>query len=126
MKRLRLAQPTTRKRVSRSSEGRFARWMARNGWGAFTLPLPFVVVISYWLAAPPRVRVHEFVHVDQDQRCAFFLVFWLEYLAELTRGYRRNKYEIEAYAVEDATKKTASPIGRGRSISRDSAEARRG
>ncbi len=111
MKVLRLPQPTTRKRVVEIVwEGRFARWMARSGWGAFTLPLPFVVVISYWLAAPPRVRVHEFVHVDQDQRCAFFFVFWLKYLTELLlHSYRDNKYEIEACAVEAATKKSGLP-----------------
>jgi hypothetical protein len=110
--RLRLPQPATRKRVVEIVwEGRFARWMARQGWGAFTLPLPFVVVVSYWLAAPPRVRVHEFVHVDQDQRSAFFLIFWLRYLGELARrrSYRANRYEIEAYAVERAAAENGLP-----------------
>jgi len=111
VKVLRLPQPTTRKRVVEIVwEGPFARGMARMGWGAFTLPLPFLVVISYWRKAPPPVRVHEFVHVDQDQRCAFFFVFWIKYLAELLRhSYRRNKYELEAYAVEAATKESGLP-----------------
>jgi hypothetical protein len=111
VKRLRLPQPATRKRVVEIVwEGPFARWMAGMGWGAFTLPLPFVVVISYWLKAPPRVRVHEFVHVQQDERCALFLVFWIKYLAELVRhSYRDSKYEIEACAVEAATKESGLP-----------------
>ena len=110
MKLLRLPQPATRKRVVEIIwEGRFARFMARKGWGAFTLPLPFLVVVSYWLKAPPSVRVHEFVHVDQDQRCPFFLLFWIKYLFELRHSYRGNKYEIEAYAVEAATKESGLP-----------------
>jgi hypothetical protein len=104
MTRLRLPQPATRKRVIEIVwQGRFARWMARQGWGAFTLPLPFVVVVSYWLTAPPRVRIHEFVHVEQDGRCAFFLVFWIRYLVELARhSYAGSRFEIEARAVERA------------------------
>jgi hypothetical protein len=111
VRRLRLLQPVTRKPVIEIVwEGRFARWMARSGWGAFTLPLPFVVVISYWLAAPPLVRVHEFVHVDQDQRSGCFLFMWVGYLGELARrSYRGSKYEIEAYKMEEAARRSGLP-----------------
>jgi hypothetical protein len=102
--RLRLRQPPTRKKVIELAvAGPVGRWFARRRWAAFTLPLPFVVVIFYWnTPAPnPYTRVHEFVHVEQDQATPFFLVFWIQYLAELARhGYRRNAYERAAFAVE--------------------------
>src|SRR5262245_48369312 len=102
--RVRLAQPPTRKKVVELAvAGPIGRWFRRRGWAAFTLPLPFVVVIFYWStpAPDPYTRVHEFVHVEQDARSAFFLTMWIGYLAELARrGYRRNRYEIEAFRVE--------------------------
>ena len=74
--RLRLRQPPTRKKVIELAvAGPVGRWFARRRWAAFTLPLPFVVVIFYWnTPAPnPYTRVHEFVHVEQDQATPFFL-----------------------------------------------------
>jgi len=101
---LHLKQPRTEKRVVECVvAGAVGGWFRRRGWRAFTLPLPFVVVIFYWgaAAADPLTRVHEFVHVEQDEQSPFFLVFWVKYLVELARrGYRRNWYEREAYNVE--------------------------
>lgn len=98
------AQPTISKNVVELCVGGpIGRWFARRRWAAFTLPLPFVVLIFYWdtPAPSPLTRVHEFVHVGQDQAHPFFLVFWVKYLAELARhGYRGNRYEQAAFAVE--------------------------
>jgi hypothetical protein len=50
-----------------------------------------VVVIFYWPALPelgPYLRVHEFVHVAQDERNACFLISWIRYLAETLRCNR--------------------------------------
>ena len=112
-RRLHLRQPPTRKKVIELAvDGPVGRWFARRHWAAFTLPLPFVCLIFYWhTSAPdPFTRVHEFVHVDQDEAAPFFLVFWAQYLAEhFARGYRRNRYEMEARAVEDATRRDGLP-----------------
>jgi hypothetical protein len=117
---LRLRQPRTRKRVYEIAAcGPIGRWLQRHRWGAFTLPLPFAVIVFYWNVNPPSpfVRTHEFVHVGQDEASPFFLVFWVRYLAaslrhlslgELLRNpgralmaaYRANRFEIEAYRVE--------------------------
>src|SRR6185369_11953242 len=104
LSRLRLRQPPVRKKVIELVVGGpVGRWFARRHWGAFTLPLPLAVVIFYWdtPAPSPLTRVHEFVHVAQDEESPFFLVFWVKYLAQLARhGYRRNRYEKAAFAVE--------------------------
>jgi hypothetical protein len=104
LSRLRLPQPATRKKVVELVvAGPVGNWFARRGWGAFTFPLPFVCLIFYWStpAPSPFTRVHEFVHVAQDEASPFFLVFWVQYLAEhFQRGYRRNRYEEDAYATE--------------------------
>ncbi len=39
---------------------------------------------------------HELVHVDQYQRLPFIQPF-LYYFELLRKGYRNNKYEVEAY-----------------------------
>ena len=100
--RLRLRQPRTRKPVIELAVGGFVgRWFARRGWGAFTLPMPFVCFIFYWATpAPPSplTRVHEFAHVAQDEADPLFVV---KYLAcHLRHGYRRNPYEQQARAAE--------------------------
>jgi hypothetical protein len=104
--RLHLPQPPARKKVLELAvAGPVGRWFARRRWAAFTLPLPFVVVIFYWnTPAPnPYTRVHEFVHVAQDEASPVFFVFWVKYLVELARrGYRGNEYERAAFAVEHA------------------------
>jgi hypothetical protein len=106
LSRLHLRQPPARKKVLELAVGGpVGRWFARRRWAAFTLPLPFVVVIFYWnTPAPnPYTRVHEFVHVAQDEASPVFFVFWVRYLVELARrGYRGNEYERAAFDVEHA------------------------
>jgi hypothetical protein len=101
--RLRLRQPRTRKAVIELVVGGIAgRWFARHGWGAFTLPLPFVCFIFYWATPVPSpfTRVHEFAHVAQDEADRLFVP---RYLARhLRHGYRRNPYEQQANAAESA------------------------
>ena len=122
IKRVRMAQPAHKKKVVELEiGGRVGRWFHEHNWGAFTLPLPFFVLILYWSgdAAPSgtevdgRIRFHEFVHVEQDERNPFFLVSWVNYLWEMGKvfywhgvrnigealmdAYRANKYEVEAY-----------------------------
>src|SRR4051812_28065522 len=120
VERLRLRQPTTDKPVVELVVSNFfGRWMRSEGWAGFTLPLPLVTVIFYWVAKraqpiSPLVRVHEFVHVQQLG--GFFLSGWLRYGAAMIRAggrYRENALEIEAYAVErDAAKNGLPPWAR--------------
>jgi hypothetical protein len=91
----------------------FGRWMRRQGWLGFTLPLPGLVIIFYWLEdssdePDPFVRVHEFVHVRQDQRLPFFA---LRYLWALLAdgGYRGNRFEVEARRIEAAAHEEGLP-----------------
>ncbi|HXU03359.1 MAG TPA: hypothetical protein VN903_20475 [Polyangia bacterium] len=111
--RLLLRQPPTRKTVVELAVGGpVGRWFARRGWSAFTLPLPFACLIFYWntRAPDPMTRVHEFVHVEQDEAHSFFLAFWARYLAEhFAHGYRGNKYEQAARAVEDDAQRNGLP-----------------
>ena len=114
LQRIRLSQPATRKRVVELGVwNAFGRWMRSQRWLAFTLPLPLVTIIFYWLDGPdeapdPYVRVHEFVHVRQDQR---FFLFPLRYLWALVTdgGYRRNRFEVEAFRVEAHVRATELP-----------------
>jgi hypothetical protein len=103
--------------------------LQRHRWGAFTLPLPFAVLVFYWNTNPPSpfVRTHEFVHVFQDEASPFFLVFWVSYLAASLRhlslgallrnpgralmaAYRANRFEIEAYRVEADARANGLPL----------------
>jgi hypothetical protein len=112
------AKPKTKKKVVElTCDGWLARKMADNNWAAFTLPLPFVVLIFYWVSdsassqVDQLVRVHEFVHVHQDEGNVCFLVSWVKYGYELVRqrlqtrswmqAYVHNRYEAQAYEVED-------------------------
>lgn len=113
LSRLRLRQPPTkRKVVELVVSGPIGRWFTRQRWSGFTLPLPFVTVIFYWNTDPPSpyTRVHEFVHVTQDEANPVFVLTWINYLVELARhGYRRNRYEVEAYGVEDDARANGLP-----------------
>jgi len=129
IKRVRKQQPDPRKKVVELEIGGWlGRWFTKNNWGAFTYPLPFLVLIFYWTAesAPDGdvnglIRVHEFVHVAQDERNACFLVSWARYMwatyramplgklwranglrlgQVLMQGYRGNALEVEAYEVQ--------------------------
>jgi hypothetical protein len=114
---VRKPQPRTKKTVLElACTGWLAKKLDSANWGAFTIPFPFLVVIFYWIgpgmpAVPALVRVHEFVHVAQDERNLFFLVTWVKYLYESfyqrvvhthdwMQAYRQNRYETEAYMVE--------------------------
>jgi hypothetical protein len=111
--RLRLPQPPTKRTVVELVvRGPVGRWFTRRRWSGFTLPLPFVTVIFYWNTATPSpyTRVHEFVHVAQDEANAVFVMTWVKYLVELARhGYRRNRYEVAAYQVEDDARERGLP-----------------
>jgi hypothetical protein len=91
----------------------FGRWMHAAGWRGFTLPLPGLTILFYWLAEPdeppdPFVRVHEFVHARQHRRLPFFAGRYL--LALFTDGgYRRNRFEVEAYRVESEAHREGLP-----------------
>ena len=113
-RRLILPRPSTRKTVLEVGvSNAFGRWMRRQGWLAFTLPLPAVVIVFYWLQdadepPDPFVRVHEFVHVRQDQRLWFFP---LRYLWALLAdgGYRHSRFEVEARRIEAAARVEGPP-----------------
>ena len=133
--RVRKSQPKTEKKVVELEiGGRLGRFFHGRNWGAFTYPLPFLVLILYWTAedAPdgevhPLVRVHEFTHVKQDEGNLFFLVTWVKYAWECVRrltwtsirakgfmkamleAYYANAYEAEAYAVEEKAEKNGLP-----------------
>lgn len=48
--------------------------------------------------------IHELVHVKQFYKNPF--TFWYKYLVELNKkGYRNNKYEKEAYKIEEEARK---------------------
>ena len=112
--RLSLPRPPTRKAVVELAVWNvFGRWMRRQGWLGFTMPLPGLVIVFYWMEEAgeepdPFVRVHEFVHVRQDQRLLFFPVRYL--LALVTdRGYRHNRFEVEARRIEAAARAEGLP-----------------
>lgn len=108
VRRLALRQPPCHKPVVELGVCNvFSQWMVQRRWSAFTLALPFVVLIFYWMDQPdrrpdPLTRVHEFVHVAQDADNGFFLLTWLRYLwAHVADGgYRDNRYEREAFALQ--------------------------
>lgn len=121
------AKPKTKKRVIElTCDGWLAKKLLANNWGASTIPLAFIVLILYWSKdsssdfPAPDVRVHEFVHVSQDEANVFFLVSWVKYFAEMIhqfriyrnwmQAYQNNKYEVAAYAVEDAVLNGTSPM----------------
>ncbi|MCU0617220.1 MAG: hypothetical protein MUD17_09105 [Gemmatimonadaceae bacterium] len=85
------------RRLSRTS------WWHRSRFGAITLGH---VIIGRTHAELARVRAHERVHVQQAERLGpFFLpAYALASAAAWWRGdcpYRGNRYEVEAYAVDD-------------------------
>lgn len=114
VRRLRLPRPPTRKVVLELAVWNFfGRWMRRQGWLGFTLPLPLLVIVFYWMederqSPDPFVRVHEFVHVRQDQRLFLFPIRYLWALGA-DRGYRHNRFEVEARRIEAAARQEGLP-----------------
>jgi hypothetical protein len=99
-----------------------------------TIPWPFVTTIWYWNTddepdgeVNPYIRVHEFVHVAQNDKNLFFGVSWVKYLWESVRhiswtsikrnglvkacleAYYDNEYEREAYLIEQKAEETDLP-----------------
>lgn len=118
-------RPDIKKKVI---ELRIGGWLGKkfvsNLWAAFTYPLPFMVLMLFWVypedeVVAPLSRVHEFQHAAQDQGNLCFLVTWYKYVKALILGrikhgswlaaYAHNPMEIEAYAVEDAAAENGLP-----------------
>lgn len=104
---LRAIKPDTKKKVIELCiAGPVGRWFRKRKWAGQTTPLPFMVLIFYWVndnneAPSPYVRVHEMTHVSQDEQNSCFLVTWINYFMEVVKnGYWSNKYEREAYLIE--------------------------
>ncbi len=119
---LHLKQPKTKKKVVELAiAGRLGRFFLGRHWGAFTLPLPFLVVILHWVepGQDPKwyIRLHEMQHVAQDEKNWCFLQSWFNYTRAALKGiklrallkspskammesYLSNEYEMEAYELE--------------------------
>jgi hypothetical protein len=113
VRRLRLPRPPHGAVLELVVANFFGRWMRRQGWLGFTLPLPALVLVFYWMEDPdedpdPFVRVHEFVHVRQAQRLSFFSLRYLWALAA-DGGYHRNRFEVEARRIESAARQEGLP-----------------
>jgi hypothetical protein len=127
IKRLHKTQPPENKRkvIELKIGGRIGRWMRNANWGAMTIPWSFFTTIWYWETADepddsdvnPLIRVHEFVHVAQNEHDLFFGVSWVRYMWESVRhfsfkqwraegfraammaAYHANRFELEAYEI---------------------------
>jgi hypothetical protein len=85
--------------IVRDVRGIPAWLMRRAGLGAITMPWRRVYVLPEY-GRHEGLLMHEFVHIQQIERDGAWL-FVVRYLWWLVRyGYRRNPYEIEAYALE--------------------------
>jgi hypothetical protein len=120
--RLKLNQdPTIHKKVFEwVLTGKIANWFTNKLGFAITgttIPLPFCVFILYvcndrMVAQDLKlVRLHEHRHCFQDQQNFCFLVSWAKYLWQdvvqfckyknIPDMYYKNKYEVDAYAIQD-------------------------
>lgn len=128
IKRLRLQQPPnlTKKVIEVAVTGGWiGNYMSNHNWAGTTIPLPFFVLMLFWQPTNqymPYFRVHEFEHVAQDEQARWWFVAWMQYGWQMVKNlaykkilkrqesisdamfndYMANKYEIEAYAVENA------------------------
>lgn len=89
-------------------------WWRRSRFGAITLGH---VIVGRTHAELARVRAHERVHVQQAERLGpFFLpAYLLASAVAWWRGdcpYRGNRYEVEAYAVDDPSARYQAAIAR--------------
>lgn len=114
--RLTRKQPVTKKKIIElKCDGPIAHLFLKWNWAASTIPVPFCVLILYWVDTTMNdpdafVRIHEFVHVAQDEKNSFFLTSWAGYFVEMIKqwfstgslfdAYKANKFERAAYAVE--------------------------
>jgi len=101
----RLALPGVRRPVlALNAAGPFGRLMHRHGWRGFTLPLPLVTLVLFWLRPgqrpDPRVVVHEAAHcvqIEQEGVVRFVCGYlWQQF----RRGYADNRYEVAARRAE--------------------------
>jgi hypothetical protein len=119
----------TKKVVEVTMNGLLGKWMTNLNWAGTTIPLPGFVLMMFWLG--PKlpvvngyVRLHEFVHVQQDEDNGWWFISWAKYLWEMVveakshgtwsmllpwnwyalygAGYWNNKFEKAAYAIEYA------------------------
>lgn len=87
------------------AHGWFGRFMHARGWRGFTLPLPFLTIVFFWLTRDEfpeaRVVVHEAAHAIQIEEHGP-LPFIVRYLTDLVRfGYWALPYERAARAAEE-------------------------
>lgn len=96
---------------------RFARWMAKREWGAFTCPLPWITLLIFWKPYTIVTWRHEMVHAEQAERLGWW-GWWKAYVGEFVRLYRalrryglprpaaaelayiQHSMEVEAYGSE--------------------------
>lgn len=71
--------------------------------GAITL-YPFILFartvqgIKKYRRNPEHLFKHEYIHIEQVRRLGWFK-FYITYIIEhMKNGYKKNKYEVEAYA----------------------------
>lgn len=100
--------------------GRIAEWILSKlkfTLTGTTISLPFLFVIVYLQSAKDNpknmalVRIHENQHMLQSESMGPFFVFWLKYIWQdvkwfymtlsLSDMYYNQKYEAEAYDVQD-------------------------
>lgn len=122
---------TTKKVVEVTMNGLLGKWMTNLNWAGTTIPLPGFILMMFWLgpkipSVNSYVRVHEWVHVGQDEANDWWFISWAKYIYEWAieawkhtaskwdflkpwkwyaiygAGYWNNKYEVAAYAVEYA------------------------
>jgi hypothetical protein len=135
IKRLRKTQPPHNGKVFELHVGGWlGKYMWTHNWGGQTIPFPFFTLMVFWTMQPqpdgnvdPLTRVHEWVHVHQNNVNRFFFVSWIRYSwddwkhfsfktwrakgfsAACMEAYWANKFEKEAYAVEDLARANGLP-----------------
>lgn len=135
IKRIRKATPPhTARVIELEIGGKFGKFAWNSGWGGTTIPFPFVTLMMFWTVQPqpdgnpdPLIRVHEWTHVKQNEANRFWFVSWVRYLwqdiihikwstvrskgiyAAYLEAYYANKYEAEAYVVEDLARENGLP-----------------
>jgi hypothetical protein len=135
IKRLRYTQPPglTKKVIEVAVTGGWlGNYMQGHNWAGTTIPLPGFILMLFWQPNNqymPYYRVHEFEHVAQDEAARWWFIALVKYSWQMVKNfaykkllkrqesistamfndYMANKFEIEAYAVEDAAFKNGLP-----------------